>query len=70
MTDEERNGYRALLDATMRFIQNAEAFEADLNKLPSSRTRDGLLASNQTLLAKLRMEAAELEKLGWGNGNA
>lgn len=65
MTDEERRGYRALFDATKRFILNAEAFEGDLTKLPSNATRDSLLASAHAHLTKLRTEANELEKLGW-----
>lgn len=70
MTDEERNGYRALFDATKRFIMNGEAFESELSKLASNATRDDLLASARAHLAKLRTEAEELEKLGWDNGKA
>lgn len=70
MTDEERNGYRALFDATKRFIRNGEVFESELRKLPPNAARDGLLASAQAHLSKLRSEADELEKLGWGNGNS
>ncbi len=70
MTDEERNGYRALFNATKKFIQNGEAFEADLTKLPFSVARDKLLTSAQEQLEKLRKDAGELEKLGWENGNA
>ena len=63
MTDEERKGFRALLDATMRFVQNGETYEAELLKQPSSEVRSALLTSTRQHLTELRQQVDDLERL-------
>ena len=64
MTDDERQGFRALFDATMRFMQHGEAHIAALECMPSNDVRDALLLSTRAHLIELRKQANALEKLG------
>jgi hypothetical protein len=63
MTDDERTGFRALLDATMRFVQDGETYEAELLKQPSSEVRNALLTSTRKHLTVLRQQTEDLERL-------
>ena len=67
MTPEEKKSYQALFDDTKQFIARGKKHLGVLGTLPPSETRDALLNSTQKILKKLREEADEIEKLGWGN---
>lgn len=47
MTEDLRRSYWTLFDATMRFIEQGEAFEGEITALPPSEVPDSLLAAAQ-----------------------
>jgi hypothetical protein len=70
MTEEERQGYRRLYEATVRQISSTEEFAKQLVSAPDGAIKANMQVTTHEHLRLLQDEADELEQLGWDSGSA
>lgn len=70
MTSAETKKFRVMFDLTKQHIARGEEYVRSLSQEPQSVVRDKLIDSTVGHIDALQKEADELERLGWGNGNA
>jgi hypothetical protein len=70
MTEEERQGYRRLYEATVQQIASTEEFAKKLGSAPDGTIKANMQETTHEHLRLLQDEADELEQLGWDSGSA